>query len=587
MTTIEVLVQLIEAKFKAGDFDKFIHDVTFPKFKSFAPGARIEFNFPISVVVGPNGGGKSSLLHAAWGMPHKYSTSRFWFSTPVDPIDFVEGDQNRYWYSHYVGQIKQRVQTRKTTAKKRDGYWEPARPVQREGMKAMPTAPKPALVPFMSGTGDRWTPVERTPHYFNAKSETSAFDRFFNSTSLAGLEERQEYFIKYSKKLKEVIDGALSQLPYYRVERVAENRLLTPVHLENINKILQKNYKSARYISHKLYDKEAFSPSVIFETDARSYSECFAGSGELAVVNYVLALESLKKFDLLLLDEPETSLHPGAQTKLIEHLLGVVKEKQIQVIISTHSPTFVELLPASALVVLEETNAGIAARPGPTKASAFDRLGVIDKTKISILTEDKLLEAFVTQALRLLPRTLREKATVVAAEVGVSEMLSNQARAHLQADSKVIMVLDGDQAPVQAIFELDPSALSDKQKKETIDKLVALHISVVGSHKDLEGWMAWCNEHVTLIDETCAEQILLQLEMPIHPLLANPTATNNQFKKAVRSVLRASGNSAEAQYRVFAYLLSKLTDGPVHQSLANLASKLEAKLIKLSEDAVA
>lgn len=93
---------------------------------------------------------------------------------------------------------------------------------------------------------------------------------------------------------------------YYGVERVADNRLVTPVQLENINKILQKDYKSARYISHKLYDKEAFSPSVIFETSARSYSECFAGSGELAVVNYVLALEGLKKYDLLLLDEPET-----------------------------------------------------------------------------------------------------------------------------------------------------------------------------------------------------------------------------------------------------------------------------------------
>ena len=587
MTPIEVLVQLIEAKFKTGDFDKFIHDVTFPKFKSFAPGARIEFNFPIAVVVGPNGGGKSSLLHAVWGMPHKYSTSRFWFSTPVDPIYFVEGDQNRYWYSHYVRQIKQRVETRKTTAKKRDGYWEPARPVQREGMKAMPASPKPALAPFMSGTGDRWTPVERTPHYFNAKSETSAFDRFFNSTSLAGLEERQEYFIKYSKKLKEVIHGSLAKFRYYNVERVAENRLLTPAHLENVNKILQKHYKSARYISHKLYDKEVFSPSVIFETDARSYSECFAGSGELAVVNYVLALESIKKYDLLLLDEPETSLHPGAQTKLIEHLLRVVDEKQIQVIISTHSPTFVELLPASALVVLEETTAGVAARPGPTKAFAFNRLGVIDKTKISILTEDKLLEAFVTQALRRLPSTLREKATVVAAEVGVSEMLSNQARAHLQANSKVIMVLDGDQAPVQAIFDLDPSTLNVKQKQETIDKLVALHVSMVGSRKDLEGWMAWCKEHVTLIDKTCAEQILLELEDPTNPLLANPKATNNQFKSAVRRVLRASGNSAEAQYQVFAYLLSKVTAGPVFLSLANLAAKLEAKLKQLSEDAVA
>ena len=55
----------------------------------------------------------------------------------------------------------------------------------------------------------------------------------------------------------------------------------------------------------------------------------------------------------------------------------------------------------------------------------------------------------------------------------------------------------------------------------------------------------------------------------------------------IRRVLRASGNSAEAQYQVFAYLLSKVTAGPVFLSLANLAAKLEAKLKQLSEDAVA
>jgi predicted ATPase len=585
MTPIEVLVQSVERKFKGNEFDKFIHEVTFPKFKSFAPDVKIEFKFPIAVVVGPNGGGKSSLLHAAWGMPHKHSTSRFWFSTPVDPIDFDEKDQPRYWYSHYAKSINQRLESRKMCGRKRHGYWEPTRPAQKEGMKSMPDQ-NPALSPYMSRTGDRWTPVERTSYYFNAKTESSAFDRFFNSASLTSLDARQDYFVKYSKKLKEVIDGKLTHLPYYKIERVSENRLLSQAQLDNVNKILQKNYKSARYISHKFYDKSAFSPSVIFETDARSYSECFAGSGELAVVNYVLALEGLKKFDLLLLDEPETSLHPGAQNKLIEHLLRIVDEKQIQVIISTHSPTFVELLPASALVVLEESEAGIAPRPFPTKASAFDRLGVVDKTKITILAEDKLLEAFVSRALLSLPRTLRDTATVVAAEVGVSEMLAHQARAHLQARSNVIMVLDGDQAPVQAIFEQDPSDMNAKQKKEAIAQLHNLNVSIVGSNEDLEGWMAWCKKHVVLIDKVCAEQIFLELEAPSHPLFSNPAATNSQFKGAVRSALRHSGNTAEDQYRVFRYLLNKVPDGsPVHQSLAELASKIRLKLEQLLRDA--
>lgn len=589
MTTIKQLLDSVSRKFNSGEFDKFIHDVSFPRFKSFAPDTKIEFKFPITVIVGPNGGGKSSILHAAWGMPLKHSTSRFWFSTPVDPILFDDKNQNRYWYSHYVKPIKRTVESRKMCGNKRHGYWEPTRPAQKEGMKGMPTKNE-HLAPYMSPTGDRWTPVERTPYYFNAKSESSAFERFFNSASLASLDARQDYFVRYSRKLKEVIDGKLSHLDYYGVERVSENRLLSQAQLDSVNKILQKNYKSARYISHKLYDKLAFSPSVIFETQSRKYSECFAGSGELAVVNYVIALEGLKKYDLLLLDEPETSLHPGAQEKLIEHLLQVVDEKQIQVLISTHSPTFVELLPQSALVVLEETTAGIAAREFPTKASAFERLGVIDKTKVTILTEDKLLELLTSRALKLLPKTLREHAVVVAAEVGASEMLSNQARAHLQASANVIMVLDGDQAPVKAIFNRDPETLSTKDKKDLIQELKSLNVSIVGSTEDLTGWMGWCKEHVTLIDKICPEQIFLEMLEPANALLAAPDATNTQFKSAVKDALHRSGNlrTAEAQYQIFSYLLSQAADGSAAKaSIADLAEKLRVKLTQLLQQAVA
>ena len=89
MSVIDDLVNSVDTKFKKGEFDKFIHEMNFPKFKSFAPNIKVFFKFPITILVGPNGGGKSSLLHAAWGMPHRHSTSRFWFSTPVDPINFA------------------------------------------------------------------------------------------------------------------------------------------------------------------------------------------------------------------------------------------------------------------------------------------------------------------------------------------------------------------------------------------------------------------------------------------------------------------------------------------------------------------
>lgn len=513
-------------------------------------------------------------------MPLKHSTSRFWFSTPVDPIDFDERDQNRYWYSHYVKPLKLVVESRKMCGNKRHGYWEPTRPAQKEGMKSMP-AKSTANAPFMSPTGDRWTPVDRTPYYFNAKAESSAFDRFFNSTNLASLDARQDYFVKYSRKLKDVIDGELAEFEYYGVQRVAENRLLSPTQLESVCIILQKKYKSARYISHKLYDKHTFSPSVIFETSARSYSECFAGSGELAVVNYVLALDNLKPYDLLLLDEPETSLHPGAQERLTEHLLRIVNDKHIQVIISTHSPTFVQLLPASALVVLDETPNGIAPRPIATKDSAFERLGVASTEKITILTEDKLLKAVVDRAIARMPKRTRDKIFVVPAELGVSEMLSNQVRAHLQARAKVLMVLDGDQRAVEEIFEQDPDDLSGKQKKVAVEKLKKFQVSIIGSTEDFEGWMRWCKTHVVLLDKVCPEQILLELMTPNHSLLLDASATNAQFKSAARQALHFTQNetTADAHYYILKQKLGDVEKGSaLDASIDALGQNLLAKL---------
>lgn len=580
MTAINDLVAAARKKFNEHKFDKFIHEMCFPKFKSFAPDVRISFRFPITVLVGPNGGGKSSILHAAWGMPLKHSTSRFWFSTPVDPIDFDANDQNRYWYSHFIKPLKLIVESRKMCGNKNHGYWEPTRPALKEGMKGMP-AKNEAYAPYMSRTGDRWTPVDRTPYYFNAKTESSAFDRFFNSAELSSLTAKQDYFVKYSGKLRAVIDGDLSSFGYYGVERVDENFVLAADQLASVNRILQKNYSEARYIRHKLYDKHAHSPSVIFKTASRSYSECFAGSGELAVVNFVLALENIEPYGLLLLDEPETSLHPGAQEKLTEHLLRLVNEKYIQVIISTHSPTFVQLLPTEALVVLDETPTGVMPRPFPTKASAFERLGVVDKEKITILTEDKLLKAVVDRAVSRLPKPLLDKVNVVPAELGVSEMFSNQVRAHIQAGSKVLMVVDGDQKDVEKLFDQDPNDLSAKQKNAVLEKLKELDVSVIGSTADLDGWMRWCKSRVVLLDQVCPEQILLELLNPKHPLLTNQNATNANFKAAAKlAVLTINGEgTAEAQYHTLKCKLGEIQSGTaLDNSIQALSGKLKDML---------
>ncbi|MGO4779873.1 AAA family ATPase, partial [Lysobacter sp. 2RAB21] len=88
------------------------------------------------------------------------------------------------------------------------------------------------------------------------------------------------------------------------------------------------------------------------------YSEAFAGSGEIAAVSAVVRILNAPPQSLILLDEPETSLHPGAQRALLKFLLERIKIDKHQIIISTHSMEFLRGLPHNAIKVFEDGGAG-------------------------------------------------------------------------------------------------------------------------------------------------------------------------------------------------------------------------------------
>ena len=47
-----------------GVFENYIEYIDFPFYKNLIPHSKITFEFPLTVLVGKNGGGKSSTLHA-------------------------------------------------------------------------------------------------------------------------------------------------------------------------------------------------------------------------------------------------------------------------------------------------------------------------------------------------------------------------------------------------------------------------------------------------------------------------------------------------------------------------------------------
>lgn len=539
----------ILGKFKPGaPLDKFIGEAIFPSFKNLEPGSRITFEFPLTALVGANGSGKSSILHALWGMPRNFSTARFWFSTAVDPIsDGGENGLPRYIYKHWVKELNSYVETKKVRGARRSDYWESARALKSDGMKAMPPLVKKDE-PFRSAS--RWNATVRDVKYINFKCEFSAFDRLFYFPDRSqSHQQRLTTILKGAKRLSNVIDGDLQNYAPGGYPAVFENRTLDADELAWVSYILGREYQSARYVLHRLYGKiEA--PTVVFQRPNLTYSEAFAGSGELAVVRAVIELCATPNLSLVLLDEPETSLHPGAQERLLGFLLEMIRTKHLQIVISTHSPTIVNLLPTKAIKVLEETSSGQARVVDVSHPQvAFNRLGHVAAGKITVAVEDELLRALTAMAMRMLDPGERQAIDLYVPPAGAANILTAVIPTWLNDGRNAYVIIDGDQNPNEPLPNPDEMTPADRKKLGTLIykmfKVRPLHVS--DEHEEpASSYVKWVSRRVRYLNAVCPEQVLL--EAYIGEAAAAASTNDNQLAKtALVAALANDGHSTTAE----------------------------------------
>jgi predicted ATPase len=70
------------------------------------------------------------------------------------------------------------------------------------------------------------------------------------------------------------------------------------------------------------------------------------GQGETTITELIQT--DPPKYSLILIDEIESSLHPRAQRRLIRDLANVARERELQIMLTTHSPYILEELPEKA-----------------------------------------------------------------------------------------------------------------------------------------------------------------------------------------------------------------------------------------------
>ncbi|MFB3302352.1 AAA family ATPase [Pseudomonas sp. AMR01] len=564
---IEALIQEL-LNFKPGA--PLLHYITharFPNFKGLEPGSRIEFPFPLTALVGANGIGKSSVLHALQGMPDGETTAKFWFSTAMDPISTKVQDPPRYIYGHWHQTYKDVVETRKARiySKKRDyEYWEPTKVTKGDDMLPMPEKP------YARKDKDRWNPVQKTVVYMNMKVIIGAFDRTFNfGTSTEQIAAKHAEMRAGARKLKSVIDrNASSWMLGGGRERVFENRLLTDEELAQVSKILGRPYQSAQYIKHSLYpEQKGGDISVVFDRGFK-YSEAFAGSGEIAIVTLVVRIISAPKYSLVLLDEPETSLHPGAQRELLIFLLSEIKKKHLQIVISTHSFDFIQDLPPNALKVFEDNGTGKTRVLNECSPFiALNRLGKTLGDKKRIYVEDPLAKAVVERAMEGLDLGEQSALEIVVAPGGANGIVCKQIPTHITAESDCYVFLDGDQRVVQSFT--DPASLAplDHRKLEDLifNEMGCRPQFPLNGGNDVKGnakdkvthqlaYLGWVRLRLDYLPQKCPDAILLS------PPERKGLVTSEDFKKALHNKI-GHGQTAEGFLGVVRYLLAALPDG--------------------------
>ncbi len=503
------------------EFYPYIEAIRFPVYKKISHNEFIDFTYPITAIIGGNGTSKSSVLRAIYACPKGKSISEYWFETRLDNISDLDSStkkpQSSFIYKYYHTPLKKDIELLKTRVnrKGKPENWEPSRPKKEYGMEEVSKEDQAII-----GNQTRFPLIEKNVIYLDFRHEAiSAYDKFFYYGSFKktkSINSKQDFIRSRSKYLSKIIEDNKTNYSFYDKERINKNVKLSDVAVSKISKILGKNYSSIRIVEHCLFGN-TFEKTIYLSAEELKYSEAFAGSGEFAIVSLVDAILNAKEKSLIILDEPEVSLHPAAQEQLLLFIAEQVKINKHQVVFATHSPTLIKYLPIEAIKLLVISPDGtVKILQNVLPEQAFIKIGIKPEKK-TIIVEDVAARIVIEHILKkseYAANLIDVKISPNGADSMKTVSILDSALFH--DDKNTLYIFDGDQKGVTPLKDPDTIPVSDNDRlAEIIREQMGCEIKPLNSSNDKQQkidnqrkYLKYCYNYVNYFPTKDPEDII-------------------------------------------------------------------------------
>lgn len=182
---------------------------------------------------------------------------------------------------------------------------------------------------------------------------------------------------------------------------VRYKKALEDIVIEKVSTILLCKYDCAHQNTlRKRYGRTSTQLLTAKRGTGAEYSEANMGSGEARLYALVTHIEAVPEKSLLLIEEPETALHPSAQFELGRYLVEVAKRRGLQVLVTTHSEYLLLALPQQSRIYLKREGATVIPIPRVGVRQAVSMMDDLAVPAMYVMVEDDVAEAIVIELLR-------------------------------------------------------------------------------------------------------------------------------------------------------------------------------------------